>query len=197
MSELEKRLLLVLGGARSGKSSYAEATAARIASEHGRVLYVATAQPIDDEMARRIARHRLDRPATWPTLEEPIDPGPAIATAPGGPFAVVLLDCVTIWLSNLLIGPDHDPEVLPGEEQAGAIAGAAVDRLLAAHRDGSATTILVSNEVGMGLVPPYPLGRIYRDLLGRVNARLADEADEVYLLIAGLPLRIKPNSGLS
>ena len=107
-------------------------------------------------MARRIARHRLDRPATWPTLEEPRDPGPAIATTSGGPFAVVLLDCVTIWLSNLLIGPNHNPEVLPGEEQAGAIAGAAVDRMLDAHRDGSATTILVSNEVGMGLVPRTP-----------------------------------------
>ena len=197
MSELNKRLLLVLGGARSGKTSYAEATAAQIAGEHGRVLYVATAQPLDDEMARRIARHRRDRPATWPTLEEPRDPGPAIATASGGPFAVVLLDCVTIWLSNLLIGPDHDPEVLLGEEQVGAITGAAMDRLLAAHRDGSATTILVSNEVGMGLVPPYPLGRMYRDLLGWVNARLAAEADEVYLLIAGLPLRIKPNASLA
>ena len=107
----------------------------------------------------------------------------------------MLVDCVTLWLSNLLIGPgyDDDDEALPDEDAAGEAVRPAVDLLLAAHRAGTATTILVSNEVGMGLVPHYPLGRLCRDLLGRVNAQLAAEADEVYLIVAGLPLRIKPD----
>jgi adenosylcobinamide kinase/adenosylcobinamide-phosphate guanylyltransferase len=105
---------------------------------------------------------------------------------------VVLVDCVTIWLSNLLLGAEHDPAAAPDAEEAATRAGAAVDALLRAHHAGTASTLLVSNEVGMGLVPPYPLGRLYRDLLGQVNARLAAEADRVVLMVAGLPLPIKP-----
>ena len=219
-----KRLVLILGGARSGKSTYAEGLAARLAGETGRVLYVATAQALDEEMARRIARHQRGRPPHWHTLEEPLDPGAAIARVwssrerpPAPPahagqgtipstsvaegsdaYDVVLLDCVTLWLSNLLLGLEYDDATpVPDEDAAAAMARAAVDRLLDAHAHGSANTILVSNEVGMGLVPPYPLGRVYRDLLGRVNAWLAAAADEVYLLVAGLPLRIKPDARLS
>jgi len=189
----KRKLILILGGARSGKSTYAERLAADIAGPGGEALYVATARALDDEMTRRIARHREARPALWRTLEEPLDLGPAIARERGDAPAV-LVDCVTLWLSNLLIGPGHDDEgALPDEDAAGEIVRPAVDLLLAAPRAGAATTILVSNEVGMGLVPPYPLGRLYRDLLGRVNARLAAEAGEVYLMVAGLPLRIKPD----
>ncbi len=187
-----KKLVLVLGGARSGKSVYAERLTAEAAGVAGEALYVATARALDEEMARRIARHRETRPASWRTLEEPLELGPAIEDARGG-ASVVLVDCVTLWLSNLLLGPGRgdDDEAARDEDTAQATARAAVDRLLDAHRAGEATTILVSNEVGMGLVPPYPLGRLYRDLLGRVNTWLAAAADDVYLMVAGLPLRVK------
>jgi adenosylcobinamide kinase/adenosylcobinamide-phosphate guanylyltransferase len=191
---MERQLVLILGGARSGKSTYAERVAAdlaRVAGAEDRVLYVATAQALDDEMARRIARHRAARPRAWRTLEEPLDLGAAIAAARED-AAVVLVDCVTIWLSNLLLGVEHDVDAAPDAEEAAARAGAAVDALLRAYHAGTASTLLVSNEVGMGLVPPYPLGRIYRDLLGQVNAKLAAEADRVVLMVAGLPLPIKP-----
>jgi adenosylcobinamide kinase/adenosylcobinamide-phosphate guanylyltransferase len=188
---LDRRLVLVLGGARSGKSTFAERLAAERAGAAG-VLYVATAEALDDEMAARIARHRAARPDAWRTLEEPRDIGPAVELALARAVAdVVLVDCLTLWVSNLLLA-GGDETALPTEEQADARIRAAVEPLLRAHRRGRATTIMVSNEVGMGLVPPYPLGRLYRDLLGRINAWVAREADEVYLLVAGLPLRIKP-----
>jgi adenosylcobinamide kinase/adenosylcobinamide-phosphate guanylyltransferase len=131
----------------------------------------------------------------WRTLEEPRDIGPAIERALARAAAdVVLVDCLTLWVSNLLLA-GGDETALPTEEQADARIRAAVEPLLQAHRHGRATIIMVSNEVGMGLVPPYPLGRLYRDLLGRINAWVASEADEVYLVVAGLPLRIKPYAG--
>lgn len=193
---MDKRLVLILGGARSGKSTYAERVAtdqARAAGMAGSVLYVATAQALDEEMAQRIACHRAARPEGWRTLEEPLDIGPAIQQARNG-AAVVLVDCVTLWISNLLLGMplDEDDASTPAPDAVAGAARAAVDGLLLAHREGTATTILVSNEVGMGLVPPYPLGRVYRDLLGRVNTWLAAAADEVVVMVAGLPLRIKP-----
>jgi adenosylcobinamide kinase/adenosylcobinamide-phosphate guanylyltransferase len=191
---VDRTLVLILGGARSGKSAYAERLAAELAGTAGEVLYVATAQALDAEMAERIARHRAGRPAGWRTLEEPLDIGPAIAAGRSS-AAVVLVDCVTLWLSNLLLSAPHDETQGPNPDEAESRARAAVERLLATHRAGTATTILVSNEVGMGLVPPYPLGRLYRDLLGRVNTWLATAADEVILLVAGLPLRLKPAPG--
>ena len=190
-------LVLILGGARSGKSAYAERLAAEWAGEEDQVLYVATAEALDEEMAQRIARHRAARPASWRTLEEPYDLGPVIAAASVA-ASVVLVDCVTLWISNLLLGPERDETRALDADAAEEAALYAVDRLLAAHRAGTARTILVSNEVGMGLVPPYPIGRRYRDLLGRVNMWLAAAADEVILMVAGLPLRIKPTGeGLS
>jgi adenosylcobinamide kinase / adenosylcobinamide-phosphate guanylyltransferase len=186
-----KTLVLILGGARSGKSAYAERLAAEWAGEEGHMLYVATAEALDEEMAQRIARHRAARPASWRTLEEPYDLGPVIAAASVA-ASVVLVDCVTLWLSNLLLGPERDETRALDADAAEEAARYAVDRLLAAHRAGTARTILVSNEVGMGLVPPNPIGRRYRDLLGRVNMWLAAAADEVLLMVAGLPLRIKP-----
>jgi adenosylcobinamide kinase/adenosylcobinamide-phosphate guanylyltransferase len=191
---MQKQLVLILGGARSGKSAYAERLATDLAGgagAEGSVLYVATAQALDDEMAQRIARHRAARPAGWRTLEEPLDLGPAIAAA-RQEAAVVLVDCVTLWLTNLLLGGSGDASSGPTEDEATARARAAVDALLQAHRAGLASTILVSNEVGMGVVPPYPLGRLYRDVLGRVNTWLAAEADRAVLMVAGLPLPLKP-----
>jgi adenosylcobinamide kinase / adenosylcobinamide-phosphate guanylyltransferase len=162
----------VLGGARSGKSAFAE----KLASDMGGpVLYVATATAGDDEMAERIAHHRARRPSEWRTLEAPIRVHHATATALDT-TATVLVEDLTLLLSNLLDAPDAEQTAI-GE----------VERLLQLP----ANVILVSNEVGMGLVPPYPLGRVFRDALGRLNQVAAAGADEVYLVVAGLPVILK------
>lgn len=172
------QLLVLLGGARSGKSTHAE----RLAAARGaRVTFLATAQAFDDEMAARIAKHQTDRPDNWRTIECPLDPAAAIRAA-AGETDCFLLDCLTLWVSNL---------VLQDESTADDRVRRAIDDLLAAYREARTDLILVSNEVGLGLVPEYPLGRIYRDCLGRANQRVAAVADAVYFLIAGLPLDIK------
>ncbi len=191
---MPRELILILGGARSGKSAAAEALAGR-RSGGAPVLFVATARPSDDEMRARIARHQGERPAHWHTIEAPLHPAEAIrASQATHATPVVLLDCITLLVANHLLDalPDVAGDTLPAadEARAQAIIDAAIADLLAAYRATDATMILVSNEVGMGLVPPYPLGRAYRDLLGRVNARLAAQADAVLLLIAGLPIEI-------
>lgn len=182
-----RRLILILGGARSGKSSLAEALAERLAPA-GDALYVATAEAGDEEMRARIAAHRGRRPAAWRTLEEPLRLGPAIA-ASASDARVVLVDCVTLWVTNLMLAAGGDAEETRLEVEGHVLD--AVEALLAAHAAGSATYLLVSNEVGLGLVPPYPLGRAYRDLLGKVNQRLAAAADAVYFTVAGLPVELK------
>lgn len=183
--------MLVLGGARSGKSSFAE----RLCTTSGkRVAFIATATASDDDMRLRIAHHRASRPPTWPTIEEPLDLAGAIQQA-AQLADVLLLDCVTLWLSNWLwrngeINPDEDPllSVRLNEEALGE-----VERLLTTVDTLSAdkTLLIVSNEVGLGIVPLYALSRTYRDLLGRVNQRLAQRANRVYLMIAGLAVDIK------
>jgi adenosylcobinamide kinase/adenosylcobinamide-phosphate guanylyltransferase len=175
-------LVLVLGGARSGKSRFA----LKLAQERGeRVLFVATAAPGDEEMRRRIALHRRDRPAQWRTAEVLTGAGEAVLRE-AGDAQVVVVDCLTLLLSNLWGGEEEPGEVL--EEQVLS----EVEGLVRAARGLPAHVIVVSNEVGLGLVPPYPAGRAYRDLLGLANQRLAQEAGEVYFLVAGLPLRLKP-----
>ena len=171
-------LTLVLGGARSGKSSHAEKLAT--GSLHGAApqpaVYVATAQPGDVEMATRIAAHRLRRGSNWKTIEEPLklDQALAAAAAHGQP---VLVDCVTLWLSNVML--------------AGADVDQATDDLLQALEGLAVPVVMVSNEVGLGIVPDTPLGRAFRDAQGRLNMRLADRADRVILMTAGLPLTLK------
>ena len=188
------KLTLILGGARSGKSSYAE----RLATQHGgQVFYIATAQPLDGEMAERIANHQKKRPASWQTLEIPGAVGALLqsrmqsGTLPAG---VILVDCLTLLVSNLLLavssGAGEDLTV--DEEAATALVESEVTRLLEAVRAIPAEWIIVSNEVGLGLVPPYPLGRVYRDLLGRANQRLASQADQVIFMIAGIPMHLTP-----
>lgn len=177
------RLTLILGGARSGKSRYAEQTAAQLGR---RVLYVATAQPGDDEMAARIAAHRAARPADWETLEAAVDIGEAIRNWPRE-TDVILLDCITLLASNVLLRLGDVADQAAAE---GAL-NAEIDSLLAACKSRPAQWLVISNEVGLGLVPPYPLGRIYRDALGRANQRLAAAADDVLLMVAGLPLVVK------
>ena len=165
-------LTLLLGGARSGKS----ALAARLAARHqGPVTVVVTGEARDAEMAERIRRHRAGRPAHWQTVESPRDLEPAIAGAPADGF--VVLDCLTLWVSNLMERglDDHRVETLARSAAAAAAARAA-------------PTVAVSNEVGAGIVPADPLSRRYRDLLGQVNATWAAAADQTLLLVAGRAL---------
>lgn len=181
---MAQELILILGGARSGKSSYAEKLAWELGGAD--VLYIATAQAFDDEMRARIAAHQAGRPAGWRTLEAPSLASAALAEA-AGPARVVLLDCMTLLASNAILALGDEP---PARDAESAVDGE-VSALLAAQRGGAATWIIVSNEVGLGLVPPYPLGRAYRDALGRANQRLAAAADRVLLMVAGLPLHLK------
>ncbi len=172
-----KRLTLILGGARSGKSTFAEALARKRGGDD--VLFVATAEARDEEMRARIENHRAARPVNWRTLETPRDLGRALT---GTRARVVLVDCVTLWTTNVL---------LADETHARAEMLREVDDLLAWHAAHDSELIIVSNEVGMGLVPEYPLGRAYRDLLGAVNGKIAASADAVFLLVAGLPVEVK------
>jgi adenosylcobinamide kinase/adenosylcobinamide-phosphate guanylyltransferase len=182
------RLILVLGGARSGKSTFAQRRAGELGGEQ--VLFVATASAGDEEMRQRIEKHRRERPAGWQTLEAPQDVGRAIA-AQGGTAKVVVVDCLTLLVANRL----GDAEETPFAPDVEADVAAEVRELAACAGRLAADLIVVSNEVGMGLVPPYPMGRAYRDLLGQANQALAEKADEVYLLVAGIPLAIKGIKG--
>lgn len=180
-------ITFILGGARSGKSSYAE----RLAAEHGGpVLYVATARAWDADMTARIARHKADRPAHWLTLEAPLQVGEAVTEwlrAAPEPPAVVLLDCLTLLANNVVVPL---PEDLRPEEAEAALAPEIV-ALAEAIKMSGLDWIVVSNEVGLGIVPPYPLGRAYRDALGRANQRMAALADRVFFMVAGLPMTVK------
>src|SRR3990172_1626969 len=180
---MTKRLTLILGGARSGKSSYAQ----KIATERGgSVLYVATAEASDDEMATRITAHRADRPAHWQTLEASQGVGAAIRLQTNQ-NQIVLLDCLTLLANNVIV-----PLSEPVSEEAATLAlKKEIDELVTTYSESKIEWIIVSNEVGLGLVPPYPLGRVYRDALGRANQQLAAVADEVILMVAGLPMKIK------
>ncbi len=173
------RSLLVLGGARSGKSAYAQ----RLAESYGpHRLYLATAQPQDDEMAERIARHRADRGHGWLTLEEPLEVAEALR-AEARPGRVVVVDCLTLWLTNLML--------------AGREPGLALARLAEAIGALAGPAILVSNEVGMGIVPEHRLGREFRDWQGRANREVAAACDAALLIAAGLPLPLKPAPALT
>ena len=168
-------LTFVTGGARSGKSRYALRLAAATGAP---VVLIATAEARDDEMRERIEAHRRERPAAWRTVEEPLDLGGALRGLPAGEFAIV--DCLSLWVSNLLEG-EHDGEEI--EQLAGEAAA------LAAARAGGC--VAVSNEVGMGIVPMGALARSYRDLIGRVNAIWAEAADDALLAVAGRVLRLE------
>lgn len=178
-----RQLIFLLGGARSGKSTYAE----QWAQTHGKeVLFVATAQAFDDEMHERIAAHRASRPASWQTLEAPLNVGAAIQRVTA-PHDTLVLDCLTLLASNALLTQADSCT----QAEADAAVSAEVEALLRAYQRSQATWLVISNEVGMGVVPPYRLGRLYRDALGRANQRFAQAADEVLLLVAGLPWKLK------
>jgi adenosylcobinamide kinase/adenosylcobinamide-phosphate guanylyltransferase len=172
--QIHCRAVLVLGGARSGKSRYAQALAESASRER---LFLATAQPGDKEMAERIARHRADRGAGWRTREEPLELRAALCAEVREDRAVVV-DCVTLWLSNLMFaGRDLSHEI---SALAKEIAGA------------NGPVVLVSNEVGLGIVPETELGREFRDFQGRANQELAAACDAVVFLAAGIPTLLKP-----
>jgi adenosylcobinamide kinase/adenosylcobinamide-phosphate guanylyltransferase len=185
------RVTLVLGGARSGKSAWAE----RQVTASGRpVIYVATATAGDDEMARRITAHQAGRPAHWRTVEAPAQLLQAIETSAAHGDAV-LVDCLTLWVSNVLLAAigARDPDSVPPAIWTAAETALVreVRALIALARDRALALILVSNEVGMGIVPATLLGREYRDILGRVNQAVASEADAVMLMIAGLAVDLR------
>jgi adenosylcobinamide kinase/adenosylcobinamide-phosphate guanylyltransferase len=182
----QPRLILVTGGARSGKSRFAQQRAEQAARETGgRVLFLATAEESDDEMKARISRHRHDRPTDWTTLETPLEAADRIA-AHSGEFAFILLDCLTLFVSNHLMEAGD----LPAEEIEAQV-DKALAALLAAARSGPATVLIVTNEVGMGLHPMSALGRLFQDIAGRANQQVAAAADEVIFLVSGLPLVLK------
>ncbi len=164
--------LLVLGGARSGKSRFAENWVAA----HGRSLsYIATAQALDEEMATRIDRHRADRGDTWHTVEAPMDLAGAIADA-GAHADAILVDCLTLWLSNWVLADRQPP----------------VSELLKAIAECPCPIALVTNEVGLGIVPDNALARRFSDEAGRLNQAVAAAVEQVVMVVAGLPLKVKP-----
>jgi adenosylcobinamide kinase/adenosylcobinamide-phosphate guanylyltransferase len=172
-SDVGMSRLLVLGGARSGKSRYGQQ---RIECVHGPLAYIATAQAFDSEMADRIARHRADRGTRWSTLETPLDLPCAIAEAARW-YSAILVDCLTLWVTNLMLA-EHD-------------LARARDALIHSIGACQVPIALIANEVGLGIVPDNALARRFRDEAGWLNQKLAEAADEVVFIAAGLPMSLK------
>src|SRR5688572_12973433 len=178
------QLNFLLGGARSGKSSHAQ----KLALGSGKtVTFIATAQALDEDMAARIKRHQEDRPVDWVTLEIPSNIAETLR-ANAIKTEVVLLDCITLLVNNLFMPHVKDDRV--DETAALHAVQNEIDDLLAFMRAGKQDWIVISNEVGLGVVPSYQMGRAYRDILGWANQRIAREADEVYWMVAGIPVPI-------
>ena len=173
---MDKGLILVTGGCRSGKSQFA----LDYANRHFRKkLYLATCEALDEEMAKRIEDHKKRRGSDWQTVEEPIHIAEAIRQQ-GNDIEVILLDCITLWLSNLLMRQKRDHEIM-----------SEVNRLRDSVSQGQASFIFVSNEVGMGIVPVDPLGRRFRDLAGMANQKIAEAAQTVIFMVSGIPISLK------
>lgn len=173
---MNKKIIFITGGVRSGKSRFAQQIAKTFP---GPKAYLATAQALDREMKKRIARHKKSRPKAWRTLEEPVRIAEVLQSE-GDNCGLILLDCLTLWLSNLMMAGWGERKIL----------GAAA-RFLNAARKAPCSLILVSNEVGMGIVPENPAARLFRDLSGLIHQKAAREADEVYFLMGGLPWKMK------
>ena len=175
------RTIFITGGARSGKSRFAE----QMAANHGSSLcYLATAQSLDDEMGLRIRKHQQRRGAAWQTIEEPLHLAQTLA-ANDGVFSVILVDCLTLWLSNLLLLNEE-----LGEEAEEQVMDE-VQRLATTLRGMTTSVMIVSNEVGMGIVPDNKLARIFRDIAGQANQIIAAAASEAWLVASGIPLKLK------
>ena len=174
-------IMLILGGARSGKSRFAQELAAKPGKK---VLFVATGEPLDEEMRARIDTHKKSRPAGWRTLEAPTNVARALRGKIGD-ADVVIIDCITLLVSNLM--EDENTDAGTWEKKVVT----EIKSLITLLKNSKANFIIVSNEVGLGLVPTTPIGRAYRDILGIANQMLARNADEVYLMVAGIPVVLK------
>jgi len=173
---MEKRMIFVTGGCRSGKSRYA----LHYANQHfSKKLFMATCEALDEEMARRIENHKKVRGPEWQTIEEPVEIVSKINEY-GADGKVILIDCLTLWLYNLLMRWDNDLRIMEETE-----------KLIDSLKKSPTSSILVSNEVGMGIVPADPLSRRYRDLLGTMNQRIAEALDTVIFMVSGIPLFLK------
>jgi adenosylcobinamide kinase/adenosylcobinamide-phosphate guanylyltransferase len=172
--------ILITGGARAGKSSFAQKLAAE---SGGKVLFVATAEARDEDMRRRIEKHQKSRPSNWKTLESPSEVAKAISQN-GGEYEVVVIDCITMLVSNVMLAADD-------ERTAESAVINEIEALIKAMQTKPSAFIVVSNEVGLGIVPDNELSRNYRDLLGRANQLMAQYADEVYFMVAGIPVKIR------
>ncbi len=183
---MAKQCILILGGARSGKSRFAQEMAPRLGDK---VLFVATGEALDEEMRQRIEEHKRDRPSSWRSAEVPTGIGRRIQEEVGD-AQVVIVDCLTLLVSNVIGQCGDDPEQISAKLVQERLT-AEIDELIGCINGSTATFILVSNEVGMGLVPESRLGRLYRDFLGKVNQILAKRADRVYFMLSGIPLSLK------
>jgi len=181
------KLFFITGGARSGKSTFAEKLAANYEDS---ISYIATAIPFDDEMKDRIAKHRQQRPQSWKTYEAYRGIGGIIRQ---NHASVFLLDCMTVLITNQMLDEevDWDHPTLEDVQKTESNIRREVDDIIRAIKEVTADLIVVSNELGMGLVPEYPLGRVFRDIAGRMNQLLAKAADEAYFVVSGIPLRLK------
>ena len=173
-----QKVVVITGGARSGKSRFAQELAKRGGED---VVFIATAAVRDEEMRKRIVGHRLARPPQWVTIEEEIDLVGAIETRGGEPKTIII-DCITLWLSNLIERGDEDERIRQEARQ-----------LKDTLQRSPHSIILVTNEVGSGIVPENPLARRFRDLAGEVNQILASSAQELYLMVAGIPMKLEPS----
>jgi len=173
---MTKKIYFITGGARSGKSAFAERLANGMT---GKRAYIATAQAFDPEMAAKIQHHRERRSAAWDTYEEPLAIADLLVKL-NGRYQIVLLDCLTLWLSNVIAHTDGDDAV-----------NSRSDGLVEAIKNFDGSSIVVSNEVGLGIVPDNPLARRFRDFAGILNQKMAQVADEVYFTAAGIPMKIK------
>lgn len=176
----QKTITLVLGGAQSGKSYYAQ----QLAAGFDRVTFIATAQPRDAEMRKKIARHRRERPVSWRTVEAPLDLCARIR-AESRDADLVLIDCLTVYVSNVMARWKPHMKRRPRDFEPYTV------KVCAAIQAANASVIAVSNEVGSGVVPPYRSGRVFRDFLGQMNRKVAELADAVVLMVAGLPVTVK------
>ena len=179
----KKKLILVSGGARSGKSTFAEEWAAKYGNK---VLFIATAERSDEEMDQRINEHIKNRPNSWETVESPLNISESLNESHMD-YDTIILDCINLLSSNALL---KLPENSSQRESDEAIL-IQIDDVLQIYNKFSATLIIVTNEVGLGLVPPYKLGRLFRDSLGRANQKIAKVADEVIFMVSGIPLYVK------
>jgi adenosylcobinamide kinase/adenosylcobinamide-phosphate guanylyltransferase len=169
------KITFILGGARSGKSRYA----LEVALKYGKVAFIATCQPLDDEMKMRIHTHKKHRPKSWQTFEEPQDIYGLLKKIKSK-FELIIIECLTLWVSNLLLKGAKEKEII-----------SKLDRAIDSLKKSKAESIIVSNEVGLGIVPKNKLSRDFRDIAGKLNQLVAKDADEVILMVSGLPIKIK------